>query len=130
MFARLLGIEREPEGPLLQLPFTEQVQNHVGNMHASAQFALAEISSGDYLRQRFPAWEGQVLAVVRRAEIKYSKPVNSTLIAFPSIEQADEEKLEKQLLAKGRALVAVDVKLKTAAGEVTTHAIYHWFVTK
>jgi hypothetical protein len=130
LFARLLGIRRESKGGLMQLPLTDQVQNHLGSMHASAQFALAEVSSGDFLRRHFPSLQGQVVAVVRRAEIKYSKQVSSTLVAFPYIEKADEEKLHKQLHSSRRALLAVHVKLKTQSGEVATHAVYHWFITK
>ena len=114
----------------MELPLTENVQNHVGSMHASAQFALPEISSVDFLRQQFEDLQDKVIAVVRRAEIKYSKQVNSTLTAFPYIEKADEQKLLKQLDSKGRALLAVHVELKTQCGEVATYAVYHWFITK
>jgi hypothetical protein len=130
MFARLLGIRREPGGELMQLPLTDQVQNHIGSMHASAQFALAEVGSGDLLRRQFPSLQDQAVAVVRRAEIKYSKQVNSTLTAFPYIEKPDEEKLLKQLDSKGRVLLAVHVELKTESGEIATYAVYHWFITK
>ena len=130
MFARLLGIRREPAGELMQLGLTDQVQNHVGSMHASAQFALAEVSSGNLLRRRFPSLQEQTVAVVRRAEIKYSKPVNSTLTAFPYIEKADEQKLLQQMSSKGRALLAVHVELKSESGEIATYAVYHWFITK
>jgi len=129
-FSHLLGVCREQNGMHMQLPFADHVLNHVGNMHASAQFALAEISSGDYMRQRFPELEGKVLAVVRRAEIKYSKPVNCMLVAYPSVDEASAQKMLTQLEDKGRALLSVQVKLKNDMGDTMTHAVYHWFVTK
>jgi len=129
-FSRLLGIQREQHGGRMQLAFSDDVQNHVGSMHASAQFALAEIGSGDLMRQRFPELADKVLAVVRRAEIKYSKAASESLTAYPSINDEDADKLLKRLESKGNGLLSVDVKLKTVAGETVTHAVYHWFVTK
>jgi hypothetical protein len=41
MFFRLLGVKRESSGNNMQLPMAEKVQNHIGGMHANAQFALA-----------------------------------------------------------------------------------------
>lgn len=129
-FLHLIGVKRDQKNKCMQLPFADHVLNHVGNMHASAQFALAEISSGDYMRQRFPELENKVLAVVRRAEIKYSKPVNCLLTACPAADEDEENKMLEQLQRKGRATLSVQVKLKNETGETMTHAVYHWFVTK
>ena len=129
-FSSLLGVQREQNSEQMQLPFADHVLNHVGNMHASAQFALAEISSGDYMRKRFPELADKVMAVVRRAEIKYSKPVDCLLTACPSADDGEAKKMLDQLERKGKALFSVQVKLKNETGEITTHAVYHWFVTK
>ncbi|HEC29531.1 MAG TPA: DUF4442 domain-containing protein [Gammaproteobacteria bacterium] len=129
-FARLVGVRREQGGELMELPFSDNIQNHIGNMHASAQFALAEISSGDFMRRRFSGLEGKVLAVVRNAEIKYSKPVRGALKAHAEIDDEDESRFLQQLEASGRAKLAVQVRLVSENGEAATTAVYHWFVTK
>jgi len=128
-FSRLIGVQRAEDSDVMELPFSDNVLNHIGNMHASAQFALAEIGSGDFMRQHFPELDGEVLAVVRRAEIKYSKAVDGNLQAFASIEEQEENRFRKQLADRGRALLPVNVKLKTANGETATSAVYHWFVS-
>lgn len=127
-FARLLGISRQDNGHLMQISMNDQVQNHIGSMHASAQFALAEIGSGDFLRTQFPDLSGMAYAVVRRAEIKYSKQVNADLFAHPSINKEDRQNLEEKLTTKGRVILPVHVKLKTQEGEIATHAVYYWCI--
>ena len=114
----------------MELPFSESIQNHIGNMHASAQFALAEIGSGDFLRKRFPDLEGKVLAVVRSAEIKYSKSVSGLLKARAEISDEDENRFLQQMDSKGRSKLAVHVKLVDENGDTASTAIYYWFVTK
>jgi len=127
-FSKLLGVSRQPGGSLMQISMGDHVQNHVGSMHASAQFALAEIGSGDFLRQQFPALADKAHAVVRRAEIKYSKQVTTDLFAHPYIEREDVGKFEKILESKGQAILPVHVKLKTETGELVTHAVYYWYI--
>ena len=45
--SRALGLTEAPEGAphLLELPLAEVTRNHLGTMHAAAQFALAEAAS-------------------------------------------------------------------------------------
>ena len=48
---QLLGMREAPAGAahLLELPFTPALHNHLGTMHAAAQFALAEAASAECL---------------------------------------------------------------------------------
>jgi len=128
-FSGLLGVRRAEEAGCMELPFNESVQNHIGHMHASAQFGLAEISSGALMREIFHDLDGKVLAVVRRAEIKYSQPVESVLQAWPYLEEGAEQKMRVQLSSRGRSILPVHVKLKTGQGDIATHAVYHWFIS-
>src|SRR6478672_11347065 len=86
-FNSLVGIEvaRDPSR-LLQLSAGEQYLNHLGSVHASAQLALAEASSGEFLMQHFGSVAGLV-PVVRRMEAKFRKPahgaITSTATATP-----------------------------------------------
>jgi hypothetical protein len=41
---------------ILMLEDREKYQNHLGTMHASAQYALAEASSGEILERNFGDW--------------------------------------------------------------------------
>ena len=55
----------------LELHDAENNNNHLGTVHASAQFALAEACSGQYLLKTFKAYSSKIIPVVRKAETKY-----------------------------------------------------------
>jgi hypothetical protein len=52
-----IQISTEPS-KLLQLPSGDGYLNHLGTVHASAQLALAEASSGEFLRRHSGSTEG------------------------------------------------------------------------
>jgi hypothetical protein len=55
---------------LLQLPSGDEYLNHLGTVHAAAQLALAEASSGEFLLRHFGSAE-DLVPVVRRVEAKF-----------------------------------------------------------
>ena len=71
-FNRFLGLRAD--GGVLTLPADPNYQNHLGTMHAGAQFALAEAASGQWLLSRFGAEAASNLAVVRHADVKFRRP--------------------------------------------------------
>jgi len=81
-FNRFLGLRKAPAegGALLVLPESPDYANHLGTVHASAQFALAEVTSGEFLFRNLPAIAGLV-PVVRRFEAKFKRPANGMLIS-------------------------------------------------
>jgi len=79
-FNNWLGITRVKDGSgyLLELGDSPEFRNHLGTVHASVQFALAEATSAECLLAAFPELSGKVLAVVRRLEVKYKAPLSSS----------------------------------------------------
>ncbi|MDH5360433.1 MAG: DUF4442 domain-containing protein [Gammaproteobacteria bacterium] len=126
-FAKTLGMELNSDGAL-ELPFSERIHNHLQTIHASAQFALAETASGAVLLQRFPELEGKLIPVLRDAQIKFRKPAQQNVTAYPSLNEDEVEKFRQQFSAKGRALIPVNVEVKDADGTVTCSATYTWFM--
>jgi len=126
-FAKTLGMELNSNG-VLELPFSERIHNHLQTIHASAQFALAETASGAALLQRFPELEGKLIPVLRDAQVKFRKPAQQNIMAYPSLNEEAVEKFQQQFSAKGRALIPVDVEVKDSAGTVTCTATYTWFM--
>jgi len=73
-FNAFLGIEvASNPSELLRLRAGPQYLNHLGTVHASAQLALAEASSGECLLRSLGSPD-EVVAVVRRLEAKFRKP--------------------------------------------------------
>lgn len=131
-FNRALGICPAPDDAeyLLELPFGPIVQNHLGTVHAAAQFALAEAASAECLQRTFGPAVGAVFAVVRSGEVKYRHAGNGDLLAYAVADAATRENLIRDLEGRGRATAVVLVDLKDRNGGVTFHARFEWFIAK
>ena len=114
----------------LYLEFKDDLKNHLGTFHASAQFALAEACSGFSLLNNFPHLENLVIPVLRKSEIKFKKPASSDIKAKAAITSEQKEQFERQFDKKGRASIAVIVDITTQDGTVTMTGTYEWFVQR
>ena len=126
-FVEKVGIKRNGKGEL-ELPFSDSVQNHLQNIHASAQFTLAETASGEMLGIEFPELVDKVVPILRDSEIKFRKPAVELITAFPSISQESVKKFYDRFSENGRVLISVDVEVKDIKGEVTCSGTFNWFV--
>ena len=69
-FSHFVGLKKsEKDGVLLELPASPKYYNHIGTVHASAQFTLAETASGFIMQDAFHDLADEVIAVVRKAEV-------------------------------------------------------------
>jgi hypothetical protein len=76
-FNSLLGIRPATDAEhLLLLPSGGQYLNHLGTVHAGAQLALAEASSGELLLKHIGSSDGLV-PVLRRVEAKFRNLANA-----------------------------------------------------
>ena len=126
-FNGFLGIETASESPqLLRLPAGAKYLNHLGTVHASAQLALAEASSGEFLLRAL----GPASNVVRRLESKFRKPANGAVVSTVSTPPESIEQLLADLAAKGRAIFSVAVELHDESGAHTLSATVEWFITR
>lgn len=89
----------------LELAFNDHLQNHLGTFHASAQFALAEACSGLALQRHFPHLADSVVPVLRKSELKFRRPAQSTILATAHLDTEAKEEFELQLKKKGRAAI-------------------------
>jgi hypothetical protein len=129
-FNTFIGIQ-DADGPheLLRLPAGGQYLNHLGNVHASAQLALAEASSGEFLLRALGSADG-IVPVVRRFESKFRKPANGAIMSTVSTPSEAVERLRADLAAKGRALISIAVELHDQSGAHTMSATIEWFITR
>jgi hypothetical protein len=72
-FNRFVGVQKctDRANGIFQLPDHSQYLNHIGTVHASALFALAEASSGQFLAQHLVLDPNTIIPVLRRGDIKY-----------------------------------------------------------
>jgi acyl-coenzyme A thioesterase PaaI-like protein len=131
-YNQALGIRNAPVGAshLLELPFGPLVKNHLGTMHAAAQFSLAEGASAECLQRRFGVSLGQVFAVVRDVEVKYRRPATSDLFAYGEPDARTREHLVREVSDRGRATAVILIDLKDHAGTLAFHGKFQWFISK
>jgi acyl-coenzyme A thioesterase PaaI-like protein len=131
-FNRALGVCAAPAGAphLLELPLVPLVHNHLGTMHAAAQFSLAEAASAECLQRHFGAAAGAVFAVVRGVEVKYRRPATGDLLAYGRPDDATAAGLLAELEARGRTNAVILIELKDRAGTLTFHGKFEWFISR
>jgi acyl-coenzyme A thioesterase PaaI-like protein len=129
-FNSFLGLESSPDpAQLLRLPAGPHYLNHLGTVHASAQLALAEASSGEFLLRSLDPDSG-VIPVVRRLESKFRKPANGAITSTVTTPLETLDQLRADLAAKGRAIVSITVEIHDESGAHTLSASFEWFITK
>jgi acyl-coenzyme A thioesterase PaaI-like protein len=129
-FNSFLGIQSASEpSHLLRLPSGEQYLNHLGSVHASAQLALAEASSGEFLLRHFRSADG-IIPVVRRLEAKFRKPANGSMTSTATATPEALAQLDSELASKGRSLIPVTVELHDESGAHTLSATFEWFIQR
>jgi acyl-coenzyme A thioesterase PaaI-like protein len=128
-FNRFIGIvESDKAEYIFMLKANPNYLNHINTVHAAAQYALAEASSGQYLFERFKDIAGTIIPVARRAEVKYSKPANGKLYSRASISGEDDSRVRAELEAKGRTMITVEVNILNLENEITMKSAFEWFV--
>lgn len=126
-FIQKTGIQYNDSGTL-KLEFCQSIQNHVGTIHASAQFVLAEAASGDCLQALFPELLDKVFVVLREAKIKYRKPAEQSISAYSSVNKNSILVFRDQLTKKGKGTIEITVEIKDMDGNITCSGRFKWFV--
>ncbi len=131
-YNQALGIRAAPSGAahLLELPLTPLVMNHLGIMHAAAQFSLAEAASAECLQRHYGAAVEGVFGVVRGVEVKYRRPATGDLRAFGAPDEHTREHLLAELAGRGRTSAVILIDLKDHAGTLTFHGKFEWFISR
>lgn len=111
----------------MELAERPDLLNHVGTMHAAAQFGLGEASAGALI----VAALGDLVAagaipLLAEATIAYRKPAGGTLRAHASLDGATRERVHAEFTAAGKARVAVAIRLTDAGGAETTTLETSW----
>ena len=117
-------------GHILEMPETPLLLNHVGSVHASVQFALAEASSGEFLLRYLGDTQSQVFAVLRTSDVKFRRPAHGALRASARFADGVADTLSAELTARGRVLASVLVEVADAQGVITMTGQYDWFLQR
>ena len=128
-FANYIGVKAKNKRELQLLPHKD-VENHIGTVHAAAQFTLAETQSGLYMLSLFPEYADDIVPLLRSSNIKYKFPATTELVALASVTKEDKEKFERQFMKRDRAMLVVHVEVKDTNGIITMLGDFGWFIQK
>jgi acyl-coenzyme A thioesterase PaaI-like protein len=128
-FNELVGLAASDDPRyLLMLPAGGQFLNHVGTVHASALFALAEATSGMAMLGELGG-RADLGAVVRKVETKYRNPAQGAVYSAAALAE-EKSSLLAEIEARGRGFAHVAVDLFDAAAKPVARFEFEWFVTK
>lgn len=125
---QFLDIEHMDDGSMT-LPMNPRYVNIFGSIHGSAQYAFAEIATGNYLLQRYPAYRDKVKVFLRKSVVKYRKQARTGLTPKVQIGQEHEQQFIARLNDRGRASVEIGVSLLDETGDLTLSGTFEWFVS-
>jgi uncharacterized protein (TIGR00369 family) len=136
------GIERMPYNAMLGVRITAmdggratgalesrpEVGNHVGTMHAGAQFSLIEAVSGAAVSSAFLDLLGRATPLAQGAQLTYKRPVRGDATAEATVSSDEVERVRAELEAEGRSRFDVHVTVHDAQGALATEATMRWYM--
>jgi hypothetical protein len=128
-FNKLIQLDNsDKSGYALMLQGHEMYTNHLGTVHAAAQFSLAEACSAQLLKELFPSHADEFIPLVRQVALKYRKPAMGAVYAKASLPDICVEDVVEQLKHRKRALLHVLVELFDNADTLVMNADFDWFI--
>lgn len=133
-FNRVLGIRVEsvePERVEVVLPEAPERLNHVGTIHAAAQFGLGEAASGSMVVAAFGDLQAAgMVPLAAGATIRYRKASSGDLRAVATLSQEEQARVRAEVEASGKGRCTVQVQMLDAGGTVTTEMTVDWVLLK
>ena len=135
-FNRLVGItvarmdvDSRVEEVVSLAPHSEHL-NHLGTVHATVVYGLAEAASGHFLLGRFPDLLESYQAVLRGSNVKYRRPAQPDQLCYGVASVTDDSinAFECRLSERERATLAIDVRVRQSHVELLS-GTFTWFVT-
>ena len=129
-FNHYIGLKiSDKSGYLLMLDNRSEYRNHLDTVHASAQFALAEATSGYFLISEFSELT-DIVPVVRKVETKYRKPATGAVFSKAKFQETEKNDVLEMLIQSGRAILKVEVSLFDESDVQIMQSAFEWFIIK
>ena len=126
------GIYKIPESGefILGMKADEKLKNHLGTLHATALFGLAEATSGEFLLNEFSEYESEIIPLVRKAEIKFSKPVSGEVKSKAGFFESDKAETLNSLEKSNSVSIKVKVDIYDEESQKVFNSIFDWFFVR
>ena len=124
-FNKHIGI-REHNG-VVTIPVKDLHMNHLGTVHATAIYGVAEAGSGRFIIENFGGEFPDALAVTRIGTVKYKSAAREDIMAEVTNSEPDPHQALERLRHKGAAKIAVEVSVYSN-NEIVAIATFDWFI--
>ena len=129
-FNRVLGVRVvavAPERVELVLPEAPERLNHVGTVHAAAQFGLGEATAGTMVISAFSDLRDQgAVPLATEASIIYRKPSRGDLRGVATLSADEQARIRHEMATNGKARFTVAAQLFDREGTLTTEMRVEW----
>ncbi|WP_019012360.1 DUF4442 domain-containing protein [Deinococcus aquatilis] len=109
-------------------PDTAPFRNHLGTIHAGAQFLLAEAVSGAAFAGAFAAQLAQAVPLIEKLETHYVARAQGDITAQGQIDPATLPAAYAEFAEHGKARLIVQVTVKDAEDKAVMRAVAHWYL--
>lgn len=111
-----LDVSDETEDYLeVRMPYVKALTNHVGTLHASALFTIAETAAGLRAFRIVPG--NKAIVLLRGAEVQYTRRAESDLTATARVKDGQADKACADFDAHNRADADIEVDVVDGDGE-------------
>jgi acyl-coenzyme A thioesterase PaaI-like protein len=119
------------ESAVATLPAAADKLNHVGTVHAVAQFGLGEVATGGLALGAFAREMAEGYApVAASATIKYVRAGRGDLRAEARFTQADQEAARAQIVESGKARFTIPVQIFDSSNQLISEMTVEWALIK
>jgi uncharacterized protein (TIGR00369 family) len=132
-FTRFIGVEYAevtPERAVTRLALRPELANHVGTMHAAAQYMLAESAAGAVVAAIFADQMGHAVPLNAQAVIDYRKPAQGDLTATAALTPDEVKRVRADFTGGGKARCTIPVEIHDAAGTLATTVTVEWVILR
>ncbi|SMB90646.1 DUF4442 domain-containing protein [Deinococcus hopiensis] len=111
-------------------PDTAPFRNHLGTIHAGAQFLLAEAVSGAAFAGAFAAQLGEAVPLIEKLETHYVARAKGDLKAHAEVRTAALPTAHAEYAAQGRARLVLNVSVRDGEDKEVMRAVAHWYLRR
>lgn len=109
-------------------PDTAPYRNHLGTIHAGAQFLLAEAVSGAAFAGAFAAQMGEAVPLIEKLETHYVGRAKGDITARAEIDPAELPGALEAYAAEGKARLILNVTVQDGENKDVMRAVAHWYI--
>ncbi len=124
-FNKHIGIQ--DRNGVVTIPVKDLHMNHLGTVHATAIYGVAEAGSGRFIIENFGDEFPDALAVTRTGTVKYRSAVREDIMAEVTDSKPPPHQALDRLRKKGAAKISVEVSVHSN-NEIVAIATFDWFI--